>query len=70
MSKQPAGHLLKAGDHVSIPGENREGVVTGVTPHEVTVQVLVNGAPEHRRYAHEALKLEPTMSEASNFIDH
>ncbi len=70
MSKQPSGHLLKVGDHVAIPGDQLEGVVSEVGRHEITVRVVVNGRTEHRPYAREALHLEPTMNEASEFIDH
>ncbi|MGB8267359.1 MAG: hypothetical protein WCE44_13590 [Candidatus Velthaea sp.] len=70
MSKQPTGHLLKIGDHVLIPGEDLAGVVSDVARHEITVHVLVDGQTQHRKYAREALDLEPTMGEASRFIDH
>jgi hypothetical protein len=70
MSKQPSGHLFKIGDQVRIPGENFSGTVSELGRHEVTVRILVDGEVEHRRYAHEALELEPTMKEATNFIDH
>jgi hypothetical protein len=62
--------MLKAGDHVSIDGTHEEGVVKEVHAHEVVVRVTVPGGHEERTYAHESLRLDPTMSEASRFIDH
>ncbi len=62
--------MLKAGDKVYIDGTREEGTVRDVTPHEVTVRVAVDGGHEDRKYAHEDLRLDPTMSEASKFIDH
>jgi hypothetical protein len=61
---------LKAGDHVRIDGTREEGTVKDVHPHEVVVRVKVAGGHEDRTYAHEDLRLDPTMSEASKFIDH
>lgn len=69
MSKQPSGHLLKAGDRVRIPGEDLHGVVTEVGRHDIEVRVDADGRTEHRRYSHEALVLEPTMAEASTYVD-
>jgi hypothetical protein len=62
--------LLKAGDRVYIDGTNEEGTVKDVHPHEVLVRVKVAGGHEDRKYAHEDLRLDPTMNEASKFIDH
>jgi hypothetical protein len=44
--------------------------VKEVTPHEVVVRIAVDGGHEERRYAYESLRLDPTMDEASGFIDH
>jgi len=62
--------MLKAGDRVSIDGTNDEGTVKEVHPHEVLVRLKVPGGHEDRTYAHEDLRLDPTMKEASDFIDH
>ena len=62
--------MLKAGDRVYIDGTNEEGTVKEVHPHEVVVRVEVSGGHEERKFAHEDLRLDPTMKEASKFIDH
>ncbi len=62
--------MLKAGDRVYIDGTNEEGTVKEVHPHEVVVRVKTLQGHEERKYANEALRLDPTMNEASNFIDH
>jgi hypothetical protein len=62
--------MLKAGDRVYIDGTQEEGTVKEVQPHEVLVRVKVPGGHEERKYAHEDLRLDPTMNEASKFIDH
>ncbi len=62
--------MLKAGDRVYIDGTKEEGTVKEVHPHEIVVRVKVPGGHEERRYAHEDLRLDPTMDEASKFIDH
>jgi hypothetical protein len=62
--------LLKAGDRVHIDGTQEEGTVKEVHGHEVLVRVKVPGGHEERKFAHESLRLDPTMSEASHFIDH
>jgi len=62
--------VLKAGDKVFIDGTNEEGVVRAVHPHEVVVRVAVSGGHEERTYANEALRLDPTMSEVSRYVDH
>ncbi len=61
---------MKAGDKVFIDGTNEEGVVRAVHPHEVVVRVGVSGGHEERTYANEALRLDPTMSEVSKYVDH
>ena len=62
--------MLKVGDRVYIDGTREEGTVKAVHPHEILVRVKVPGGHEDRKYAHEDLRLDPTMSEASRFIDH
>ncbi len=69
MSEQPAFHRFKAGDRIRIRGEAIAGVVTGVGRHDVSIRVEAHGRTEHRRYAHEAVVLEPIMIEVSNFTD-
>ncbi len=67
MPSKKAHALLKAGDRVTIPGENLSGTVTAVHPHEVVVK-LESG--DHRRFALESVHREPTFDETSNYIDH
>ncbi len=62
--------MLKAGDHVYIDGTTDEGVVKEVHAHEVLVRVTVPGGHEERKFAYESLRLDPTLDEASHFIDH
>jgi len=62
--------MLKLGDRVYIDGTKEEGTVEEVHPHEILVRVKVPGGHEDRKYAHEDLRLDPTMSEASKFVDH
>jgi hypothetical protein len=62
--------MLKLGDTVTVNGTDERGVVKEVTPHEVVVRIAVDGGHEERRYAYESLRLDPTMDEASGFIDH
>ena len=62
--------MLKVGDRVYIDGTNEEGTVKEVHPHEILVRVTVPEGHEERKYAHEDLRLDPTMNEASKFIDH
>jgi hypothetical protein len=62
--------MLKVGDRVRIDGGPDEGTVKEVHPHEILVRVKVAGGHEDRKYAHEDLRLEPTMDEASDFVDH
>ncbi len=61
--------MLKAGDKVRIDGKE-EGTVREVHPHEIVVRVQVPGGHEDRKYAHEDLRLEPTLDEVSRFVDH
>jgi hypothetical protein len=62
--------MLKIGDRVYIDGTNEEGTVREEHPHEILVRVKVSGGHEDRKYAHEDLRLDPTMGEVSNFVDH
>jgi len=62
--------MLKAGDRVYIDGTAEEGTVKEVHPHEVVVRVKTTQGHEDRKYTHEDLRLDPTMEEASGFIDH
>jgi hypothetical protein len=62
--------MLKLGDRVYIDGTKEEGTVKEVHPREILVRVKVPGGHEDRKYAHEDLRLDPTMSEASKFVDH
>ncbi len=62
--------MLKNGDRVRINATDEIGTVKQVHPHEIIVSVAVANGHEERRYANESLQLEPTMEEASNFIDH
>lgn len=62
--------MLKPGDKVYIDGTNEEGSVKAVHPHEILVRVQVPGGHEERKYAHEDLRLDPTLDEVSHFYDH
>jgi hypothetical protein len=62
--------MLKIGDKVYIDGTNEEGTVKEVHPHEVLVRVKTADGHEDRKFANEALRRDPTMNEASNYIDH
>lgn len=62
--------MLKAGDTVYIDGTNERGTVKEVHPHEILVRVKVPGGHEDRKYAHEDLRLDPTLQEVSEFYDH
>jgi hypothetical protein len=62
--------VLKVGDKVYIDGSKEEGVVKDVHPHEILVRVTVPGGHEDRKYAHEDLRLDPTLNEVSKFYDH
>jgi len=62
--------MLKVGDKVYIDGTREEGIVKEVHPHEILVRVTVPGGHEDRKYAHEDLRLDPTMDEISKFVDH
>ena len=61
---------LKFGDHVRIPGEDREGRVVGVHPHNVEVEIVVDGSQVRRRYAYESVERIPTLEEISRYVDH
>jgi hypothetical protein len=62
--------MLKPGDRVYLDGTREEGTVKEVHPHEVVVRVKTPDGHEDRKVANESVRLDPTMSEASNFIDH
>jgi hypothetical protein len=62
--------VLKVGDKVTVNGSETRGVVKEVMVHEVTVRIAVDGGHEDRRYAYGSLRLDPTMSEASGYVDH
>lgn len=62
--------MLKIGDKVYINGTHDVGVVKAVHPHEAVVRVEVPGGHEERRYALEALRLDPTLDEISEYRDH
>ena len=62
--------LLKVGDRVFIDATKEEGTVKDVHPHEILVRVQTPEGHEERKYAHEDLRLDPTMSEVSEFRDH
>lgn len=62
--------MLKVGDRVFIDGTKEEGTVKDVHPHEIVVRVKTLQGHEERKYAHEDLRLDPTISEISDFIDH
>jgi hypothetical protein len=62
--------MLKAGDRVYIDGTSEEGTVKEVHPHEVVVRVKTAQGHEERKYAYEDLRIDPTMKEVSDFIDH
>ncbi len=62
--------MLKAGDRVFIDATKEEGTVKSVHPHEIVVRVKTTQGHEDRKYAHEDLRLDATMEEASGFIDH
>ncbi len=61
---------LKLGDHVRIPGENLEGRVVGVHPHNVEVTVSIDGEHVRKQYAYESVERIPTLDEASHYVDH
>jgi hypothetical protein len=64
------GEMLKRGDHVYIDATSERGTVVDVHPHEILVRVKVAEGHEERKYALEDLRLDPTMSEVSEFYDH
>ena len=60
--------MIKPGDRVAVDGDDTNvGIVKEVHPHEVVVK-LENGT--HERLALEAVRLLPTMDEASGYVDH
>jgi preprotein translocase subunit YajC len=61
---------LKLGDHVRIPGDGLEGRVVGVHPHNVEVEVAIDGEHVRRHYAYESVERAPTLDEASHYVDH
>lgn len=62
--------MLKPGDRVFIDGTNEEGTVKEIHPHEVVVRVKTTQGHEERKYTYEDLRLDPTLDEASRFVDH
>ena len=62
--------MLKVGDLVSIDASHDAGIVKETHPHEAIVRVKIPGGHEDRKYPYESLRLDPTMNEASDFIDH
>ena len=62
--------MLHLGDHVYIDGTTQEGIVKEIHPHEALVRVTTAVGHEDRKYSLESLRLDPTMKEASEFIDH
>ena len=62
--------MLKAGDRVFIDGTSEEGTVKEVHPHEVVVRVKTTQGHDERRYSYEDLRLDPTMGEVSDYVDH
>lgn len=62
--------MLKPGDRVFIDATSEEGTVKEVHPHEVLVRIKTMQGHEERRYTYEDLRLDPTMSEVSDFVDH
>ncbi len=62
--------MLKVGDRVFIEGTTEEGTVKAIHPHEAVVRVAVPGGHEDRKFALESLRLDPTLNEASRFVDH
>jgi hypothetical protein len=70
MKKHGPRAELKLGDHVRIPGDDLVGRVVGVTPHNVEVEVLVDGENVRRHYAYESVERIGTMDEVSRYVDH
>jgi hypothetical protein len=62
--------MLKVGDRVYLDGTQEQGTVKEIHPHEAVVRVQVPGGHEDRRMGLESLRLDPTMKEATGFIDH
>lgn len=61
---------LKLGDHVRISADDLVGRVVGVHPHNVELEVLLDGQQVRRHYAHESVERIPTLGEASRYVDH
>ncbi|HMD02632.1 MAG TPA: hypothetical protein VKG44_06645 [Candidatus Baltobacteraceae bacterium] len=61
---------MKVGDRVYIDGTKEEGIVKDVHPHQIVVRVTVPGGHEDRKYAKEDLRLDPSLDEASKYVDH
>lgn len=62
--------MLKVGDRVFIDGTSEEGTVKEVHPHDVVVRVKTTQGHDERRYGYEDLRLDPTLDEASDYVDH
>ncbi len=62
--------MLKSGDRVRIKATVDIGTVKDVHSHDIVVSVAVGNGHEERRHANESLQLDPTLNEASGFIDH
>jgi hypothetical protein len=62
--------MLKPGDKVYINGTHEEGTVKEVHTHEVIVRLATPTGHEDRRFAYGAVRIDPTMAEATGFIDH
>jgi hypothetical protein len=62
--------MLKLGDRVYIDGTREEGTVKAVHRHGIVVRVSVPGGHEDRTYTQEDLRLDPTLNEASGYVDH
>jgi hypothetical protein len=62
--------MLKAGDRVFIDGTREEGTVKEVHPHEILVRVKTPDGHQDKKFALEDLRRDPTMKEASGFVDH
>jgi hypothetical protein len=61
--------MLKVGDRVYLDGTQDEGTVVHVHPHEVVVRISTATGSEERRFSNESVRIDPTMDEATGFID-